>query len=85
MPFIKSTTNRDLSVMDPSIACTDPILFRTGRRSVVRNRKVTPEKERVEAAPTKGSDIRFVRKTDKFFQNIRFSDIYPSHCNKICL
>jgi len=38
--------------------------FRTNQRFVVCNRKVTTEKDRVEAGPTKASDISSFRKTD---------------------
>gem|GEM_PF-2334217 len=48
---------------------------RTGRRLVVRNRKVTTEEDRDEAGPTKASDIRLFRKTDYIFPGVRFSDI----------
>ncbi|HVV04754.1 MAG TPA: hypothetical protein VHC96_11065 [Puia sp.] len=51
------------------------LLFRTGRRSVVRNRKVTTEKDRVEAGPTKASDIRPFRKTSYISLEARFLDI----------
>ena len=46
-----------------------------GSLSVTEVPKVTTEEDRVEAGPTKASDIRLFRKTDYIFPGVRFSDI----------
>jgi len=46
----------------PEQACKINHACPTNQRFVVYNRKVTPEKERVEAAPPKGPDISAFKK-----------------------
>jgi len=53
----------------------------TNQRFVVYNRKVTPEKERVEAAPPKGPDISAFKKK-AIFLGCPFFDIFANPFKK---